>query len=125
PFDPTYERGQFYDYVYPLVEPNFTENIHGDHFERASTLWYHDHALDFTGPNVYRGLVGLFLLHDNPLIDADDPNRAALFPNTLDTDNEADAEPAEITSLRLPSGTHDIPLVLQEKTFGANGELVF
>ena len=28
-------------------------------------------------------------------------------------------------ALRLPSGDFDVPLVLQEKTFGPNGELVF
>jgi len=27
--------------------------------QRAATLWYHDHRMDFTGPAMYRGLVGL------------------------------------------------------------------
>ena len=31
------------DYVYPLEQ-------------RAATLWYHDHRMDFTGPQVWRGL---------------------------------------------------------------------
>ena len=26
--------------------------------QRAATLWYHDHRMDFTGPQVYRGLAG-------------------------------------------------------------------
>jgi FtsP/CotA-like multicopper oxidase with cupredoxin domain len=125
PFDPTYEHGHHYDYVYPLTEPNFSGNVHGDHFERACTLWYHDHVLDFTGPNVYRGLAGFFLVYDNPIIDAADVNRAALFPNTLDTGDESGPASTEFTSLRLPSGKYDIPLVLQEKTFGSNGELMF
>src|SRR5215203_6453526 len=33
------------DYFYPLEQ-------------RAATLWYHDHRMDFTGPQVYRGLAG-------------------------------------------------------------------
>jgi spore coat protein A len=33
------------DYRYPLDQP-------------AATLWYHDHRMDFTGPQVYRGLAG-------------------------------------------------------------------
>ena len=33
------------DYHYPLDQP-------------AATLWYHDHRMDFTGPQVYRGLAG-------------------------------------------------------------------
>ena len=32
--------------------------------QRAATLWYHDHAMDFTGPHVYRGLAGFFLISD-------------------------------------------------------------
>jgi len=32
--------------------------------QRAATLWYHDHRMDFTGPQVYRGLAGLYLLRD-------------------------------------------------------------
>jgi FtsP/CotA-like multicopper oxidase with cupredoxin domain len=32
--------------------------------QRASMLWYHDHALDNTGANVYAGLVGLYFLRD-------------------------------------------------------------
>lgn len=126
-FNPNYEHGQHYDYAYPLVDPNFPggPQAHGDHFERATTLWYHDHALDFTGPNVYRGLAGFFLLYDNPVLDAADEFRDALAPNTLDTNNENDVEHDGIRPLRLPSGRYDIPLVLQEKTFGSNGELVF
>ena len=37
---------------------------HVDSGETPSTLWYHDHFLEFTGPNVYRGLAGLFLVFD-------------------------------------------------------------
>ena len=38
-------------YRYPLEQP-------------AASLWYHDHAMDFTGPNVYRGLAGMFVVED-------------------------------------------------------------
>ena len=41
----------FKDYSYP--------NAH-----RAATLWYHDHRMDFTGPQVYRGLAGMYVLRD-------------------------------------------------------------
>ncbi len=36
---------------YPLDQP-------------AATLWYHDHRMDFTAPQVYRGLAGMFLVRD-------------------------------------------------------------
>jgi FtsP/CotA-like multicopper oxidase with cupredoxin domain len=53
-----------------------------------------------------------------------DPNRDALVSNTLDTNDEANAAGAD-NPLRLPSAPFDIPLVLQQKTFGLDGELVY
>ena len=37
------------DYTYPMEQ-------------RAATLWYHDHRMDFTGPQVWRGLAGFHLV---------------------------------------------------------------
>lgn len=126
-FKPTFERGGHFDYAYPLLDPGFFTDApidHGAHIERPSTLWYHDHILDFTGPNVYRGLAGFFLVHDNPILDPNDPSREGLVPHTRDTGDETNAAGAPF-ALQLPSGDFDIPLVLQEKTFGLNGELIF
>ena len=124
-FDPNYESGSHFDYAYPMVDPNFpSDDEHGDHFERASTLWYHDHALDFTAPNVYRGLAGLFLLCDHATPDAADPHRNVLLEHLRDTCDERNLADAPY-ALRLPSGPFDIPMVLQEKTFGLGGELVY
>ena len=33
--------------------------------QRAATLWYHDHRMDFTGPQVCRGLAGFHLVTDD------------------------------------------------------------
>jgi FtsP/CotA-like multicopper oxidase with cupredoxin domain len=63
---------------------------------RAATLWYHDHAMDYTGRNVHMGLAGLYLLKD-------------------------DAE----ASLRLPSGSYDVPLLIQDRLFDAGGGFVY
>ena len=60
--------------------------------QRASTLWYHDHTMDFTGPNVYRGLAGFFLVGD----DEDD-------------------------ALPLPRGDRDLPLMVCDRSFAADG----
>src|SRR5947208_2288190 len=106
------EPGQSYDYCYPLLDPGFSTH-EADATERPSTLWYHDHFFDFTGPNVYRGLAGFFLVFDD-----------------LDTGNEA-------TGLMLPSnkftsqgvtndvGPFDIPLVLQDKRVDSFGRLIY
>ena len=99
------EPGQSYDYCYPLLDPGSSEPEGPDPTERPSTLWYHDHFFDFTGPNVYRGLAGFFLVFDE-----------------VDSGDETDTDPR---ALRLPSGAFDIPLVLQDKRVGSDGQLIF
>ncbi|MCP2341094.1 multicopper oxidase family protein [Actinomadura rupiterrae] len=69
------------DYTYPLDQ-------------RAATLWYHDHRMDFTGPQVYMGLAGFHIVRD----DEDD-------------------------ALPLPDGDREIPLMLADRSFGADGSL--
>lgn len=71
------------EYVYEIDQP-------------AATLWYHDHRMDFTGPQVYRGLAGFHLIHD-------------------DTED----------SLRLPSGERDIPLMILDRSFAADGSFLY
>lgn len=69
----------------------------GDIAETVCTLWYHDHSMDFTAQNTYKGLVGFHLLFDD-----------------VDSGNENDPAPG---ALRLPSGDFDIPLLIQDKRF--------
>ena len=57
---------------------------------------YHDHGLVVTRLNVYAGLVGLYLIRDG-------------------------VEDA----LRLPSGRFEVPLLLQDKSFNADGSLFY
>jgi FtsP/CotA-like multicopper oxidase with cupredoxin domain len=63
---------------------------------RAGTYWYHPHPHGLTGPQVYGGLAGLFLV-------SDDEEEAA----------------------GLPSGEHDIPLVLQDRAFDRSNQLIY
>lgn len=63
--------------------------------QRAATLWYHDHAMHHTGRNLYMGLAGLYLIED---------------------DHEANS---------LPHGEYDIPLIIQDRRFDADGSLVY
>jgi FtsP/CotA-like multicopper oxidase with cupredoxin domain len=86
--------------MYPFRDVGFVDGpITRD--ERPSFYWFHDHILDFTGPNVYRGLA----------------NFAPAFDD-LDTGRED-------TGLGLPSGDHDVPLLIQDKLFDASGLLIF
>lgn len=63
---------------------------------RAATLWYHDHAMHHTGRNIYMGLAGFYFLEDD-----------------------------EEKKLGLPQGPHDVPLMIQDRTLGSDGSLVY
>jgi spore coat protein A len=62
----------------------------------AATLWYHDHAMGIERLNQYAGLFGLFLIRD-------------------------EVEDA----LRLPAGEYEVPLVLCDRVFDVDGQLVY
>jgi FtsP/CotA-like multicopper oxidase with cupredoxin domain len=91
-----FEVGQYYDQHYPNVLAGFssTNPPNGDIRESMSTLWYHDHRVDFTSQNVYKGLAGFYLLF-----------------NEFDTGDET-------TGFRLPSfPDYDIPMIISDKNF--------
>jgi len=85
-------------------DPPVPNKNDGHPSETVCTLWYHDHSMDHTAANVYKGLVGFHLFFDE-----------------FDSGNENDTNPG---ALRLPSGEFDIPLLFQDKRFDANGQLV-
>ncbi|KAB8169886.1 multicopper oxidase domain-containing protein [Streptomyces sp. 3MP-14] len=62
--------------------------------QRAATLWYHDHRMDFTAPAVWRGLAGLHLVTDE-----------------------------EERALPLPDGDRDLALVIMDRAFDEDGAL--
>ena len=64
--------------------------------QRAAMLWYHDHRMDFTGPSVWRGLAGIHFVRDD----------------------EEDA-------LGLPSGRHELPVMITDRSFAADGSLTY
>lgn len=109
-YGPTLTRaGKFKDHHYPNKLSNSADfpDSDGDPEGALGTLWYHDHRMEFTGPNVYKGLAGFYLVFDN-----------------IDTGNERDERPG---ALCLPSGVgkYDIPLLFQDKTFDSGGYLYF
>jgi FtsP/CotA-like multicopper oxidase with cupredoxin domain len=109
-FGPTLTKGgKYYDYHYPLIFAGFDESpaTFGDPRDLKGTQWYHDHRLDFTAANVYKGLAGFYLVF-----------------NELDSGDENDRNPQ---ALRLPSGVgrYDIPLVFSSNQFDSGGYLYF
>jgi spore coat protein A len=83
-------------YPTDLIEPAGRRDYTYPMRQRAATLWYHDHRMDFTGQQVYRGLAGFHLV----------------------TDDEQDA-------LGLPAGERDIPLMITDRSFDADGSFAY
>src|SRR5215472_11062128 len=100
-----YSAGHFCDQYYPNVLAGFNSDHarNGDINESLSTLWYHDHRVDFTSQNTYKGLLGFYCLF-----------------NQFDTGSSD-------TGFRLPDFPEfDIPLAFADKVYDpTTGELVF
>jgi spore coat protein A, manganese oxidase len=62
--------------------------------QAAMMLWYHDHALGITRLNVFAGLAGMYFVRDS----AED-------------------------SLQIPKGKYEVPLLIQDRFFNADGSL--
>jgi FtsP/CotA-like multicopper oxidase with cupredoxin domain len=125
--------GQFYDYRWPLAlaghdtintqaadpraggptDDGGIMQVRGDWRETQSTLWFHDHMIDFTSQNVYKGNAAMINLY-----------------SSLDRGNE---ELDDGVNLRLPSGTdrawgnvdYDVNLVIADKAFDPSGQMYF
>jgi manganese oxidase len=129
---------QFYDYHWPVVlagitsmntsatdpmactpnERGTTDKIPGDWHETMSTHWFHDHMFSFTSQNVYKGNAAMFNIYSGIDRGAEDV-----------TDG---------VNLCLPSGyaasapnsqtwgcvDYDVNLMLADKAFDSNGQLM-
>jgi manganese oxidase len=129
---------QFYDYHWPIVlaghfsvntdasDPrasspidtgNLRKNVPGDWHETMSTHWFHDHMFSFTSQNVYKGNAAMFNIYSGLDRGAEDINDGI--------------------NLCLPSGRasvsgkswgnldYDVNLMLADKAFDRDGQLLF
>ncbi|TDW92315.1 multicopper oxidase family protein [Kribbella sp. VKM Ac-2566] len=64
--------------------------------QRATMLWYHDHRMDFTAPAIWRGLAGMHIVRDS-----------------------------SEESLEMPSGVRELPLMIADRAFAADGSLAY
>ncbi len=88
PDDYLIEQTKSRTYTYDFVEDGKPE--------RAAFQWYHDHRMDVTGRNVWKGLAGMVIL--------DDP---------------------QDTALDLPSGEFDVPIMLADRQFDAGNQIPY
>jgi len=76
--------------------PGMSATYYYPNNQDAALLWYHDHAMGINRLNIYAGLMGLFVVRD-----------------------EAEE------SLKLPSESHEIPLVIYDRMLDANAQLYY
>ena len=89
---------------------------------RASTLWYHDHTLGMTRLNVYAGPAGFYIIRGGPA--GDDALRDsrwggvwwAVLPGPAPQAND---------NPRAHHDYYEIPIVIQDRSFNANGSLFY
>ena len=99
-FTPNGIQGMAYNTLDPMVTGvpvnDYEALFEYPNAQQAASLWYHDHALGITRINVEAGLAGFYTLRDS----------ANELPN-------------------LPSGAFEIPIVIQDRMFDVNGQLLF
>lgn len=79
------------------IGPRFEREVYRyPNSQRATTLWYHDHAIGITRLNVYAGLAGLYLIRDN-----------------------------QERQLNLPAGNYEVPLIIMDRSFNDDGSLFY
>ena len=77
---------------------------------RASTIWYHDHALGMTRLNVYAGPAGFYIIRGGPagdkaVLDTRDPATPAVLPGPAPM--EGDKFPPNKTYYEIPIAIQD------------------
>jgi FtsP/CotA-like multicopper oxidase with cupredoxin domain len=87
---------QYDGYASDITHPGYYKDYHYPNFQRARTLWYHDHGVHHTAENVYQGLAAQYHLHD----------------------------PEEL-ALPIPHGEYDVPLMVSDAMFKSDGSLLF
>jgi spore coat protein A len=94
-----------------ITGPRFVKTLYSyANDQPAGTLWYHDHVLGITRLNVYAGLAGFYILRDQ--VDTGLPGNPLGLPA-----NDPSA----------PGGPvfYEIPIVIQDRLFTADGQLFF
>jgi spore coat protein A len=79
-----------------LIAPGGAFTYTYPNVQDAATLWYHDHAHGLSARTMFYGLAGYYIVEDE-------------LEDSLD----------------LPSGDFDVPLVIQDRAFNANGSLSY
>jgi FtsP/CotA-like multicopper oxidase with cupredoxin domain len=86
---------QYDGYANDRTGPGYVKNYHYPNWQQARTLWYHDHNHHTTAENVFSGLAAQYHLSD------------------------------QFERAQLPQGEYDVPLIVSDMAFRADGSVYF
>ena len=86
---------QYDGYANDITRPGFVKTYKYPNGQRATTFWYHDHRHLVTAQNVYSGLAAFYPLSDR------------------------------FERAQLPQGEFDVPIMISDALFNADGSLAF
>jgi FtsP/CotA-like multicopper oxidase with cupredoxin domain len=87
---------------------------------RASTIWYHDHALGMTRLNVYAGPAGFYIIRGGP--DGD----SAVLDSRSATVAVLPGHAPKVNDKFPPNKTYyEIPIAIQDRAFNTDGSLFY
>jgi FtsP/CotA-like multicopper oxidase with cupredoxin domain len=118
-------EGTWYDFFAQKAEARFGADwgpgyatFQYPNTNRASTIWYHDHALGMTRLNVYAGPAGFYIVRGGPAdVVLDKRNgRSAILPG-----------PAPRANDKFPPNKtyYEIPIAIQDRSFNDDGSLFY
>jgi spore coat protein A, manganese oxidase len=87
---------------------------------RASTIWYHDHALGMTRLNVYAGPAGFYIIRGGPSGD-----KAVLDSRSGITAVLPEPAPKEGDKFPTNKTYYEIPIAIQDRSFNTDGSLFY
>ena len=87
---------QYDGYADDITKQGEWKDYHYPNHQNARTLWYHDHGVHQTSTNAFMGLAGMYRMFD--------PQERAL---------------------PLPKGKYDVPLIVADRAFDSNGQLLY
>ncbi len=89
-------KPQYDGYASDITMPGQIKTYQYPNNQEARSLWYHDHGVHHTAENAYMGLAAMYLMSDE-LEDR----------------------------LPIPKGAYDLPVVISDKMFAADGRLMY
>lgn len=92
--------------------------FHYPNTQRASTIWYHDHALGMTRLNVYAGPAGFYIIRGGPSDQVLDTRTGEVAKLPRPAPQDGDKFPSKFAY-------YEIPIAIQDRSFNANGSLFY